>query len=149
MGAKIKPAQREMIMQAFELGITKDIDAINYSGVSKEWYYKELRENPKFAAQIETAKSKRKMRALAVIMKAAKTTWSAAAWFLERTYQDEFAIKQRHELTGPGGGPISTQALRVPALAPEKMKRLADMAIPEANESGNGHDGDSLAGAGV
>lgn len=145
----IKNSQRKMIMQAFELGVTKDIDAISYSGVSRDWYYDELKKNKEFAAQIEAAKTKRKMRALAVIMKAAQTSWSAAGWFLERTYQEEFAIKQRHEVSGPGGLPITTRALNVPDLPPEMMKKLASMNIPEANGSGNGHNGDALAGSGV
>jgi hypothetical protein len=137
-----------MIMQAFEIGVTKDIDAINYAGVSKDWYYDELKKNPEFAKQVEAAKTKRKMHALAVIRKAALTNWSAAGWFLERTYQEEFAIKNRHEITGPGGGPIATLQLRVPELSPEKMKKLAGMVVPEANGS-NGNNHDTVEGTGL
>lgn len=138
-----------MIFQAFKIGVTKDVDAYTYAAVSRDWFYDELKKNPEFAAKVEEAKVERKMRALAVIMKAAKTNWSAAGWFLERTYQEEFAIKQRHEVSGPGGKPIQTKEINVPNLPPEMMKKLASMAIPEANESGNGHDGDPLAGSRV
>ena len=141
----VKDSQRKMIFQAFKIGVTKDIDAYTYAGVSREWYYNELQKNPDFVKKIEAAKTERKMRALAVIMKAAPTNWAAAAWYLERTCQEEFAIRNRHEITGPGGGPIPTLQMRVPDVTPATMKKLASMVIPEANGSTNGHDGDAVA----
>jgi hypothetical protein len=131
--------------------VTKDIDAYTYAGVSRDWYYDELKKNPVFRARVEQAKTERKMRALAIIMKAAKKNWSAAGWFLERTYQDEFALKTRHEIGGPGGRPIPTLNINVPELPPEMMKKLAAMVIPEANGSnGNGNGAaDPVAGAGA
>ena len=35
-----------------------------------------------------------------------KPQWTAAAWKLERRLQAEYALLQRHEHSGPGGGPI-------------------------------------------
>ncbi len=32
--------------------------------------------------------------------------WQASAWFLERTCPSEYGRRDRHELTGAGGGPV-------------------------------------------
>ena len=55
--------------------------------------------------------------------------------------------RQALEHTGQGGGPIITKELNLPNLTPDVLKKLAIIAIPEAN--GNGHVIDPLAGPGI
>lgn len=50
---------------------------------------------PEFAETIKKAEAVCKNRNIGLIQKAALTTWQAAAWWLERKYHTEFALKGR------------------------------------------------------
>lgn len=57
----------------------------------------------KWAEDVEAAMAYAEVRALKVIHNAASKTWTAAAWYLERTRPDQYAQRSRHELTGKDG----------------------------------------------
>jgi len=50
--------------------------------------------------------------------------WQAAAWRLERKYPDKWG-RRRVEVTGPGGGPVQTQAVPS-AFRQEQLRRMAE-----------------------
>jgi len=49
---------------------------------------------------IEKAEAQAIQRNIAHIQIAAKTSWQAAAWWLERRYPEQFARRERHDITG-------------------------------------------------
>jgi len=64
-----------------------------------EWMKK-----PEFSEAIKKAEVKCKKFHIDIIKKAAEKTWTAAAWWLERKYKDEFAL--RHEIGGVENKPL-------------------------------------------
>jgi len=79
-------------------------DSANLAGVSESTFYDWQRElesdgkpNPSYHVELVEALKKAentcKARNIAFIQKAAQTTWQAAAWWLERKYHNEFALK--------------------------------------------------------
>lgn len=57
--------------------------------------------------RVDEARANAELAALTIIQAAARRgTWQAAAWWLERTRPDRYALRGRVELTGEGGGPV-------------------------------------------
>jgi len=50
-------------------------------------------------------------RNVGIIKTAAETTWTAAAWWLERRRPADFGKRERHEHTGPGGAEIVVKVI--------------------------------------
>jgi transposase len=88
-------------------------DAAALSGVSEETFYNWLRPtikkddkeipnpdyHPEFSESLKKAKTKRKVAMVNRILSAAKGSWQAAAWYLERQYNEEFGRRDKHELS--------------------------------------------------
>lgn len=136
-------------------------DAAALNDISEDTFYEWKKKRPEFSEALKKAELQCKQRCIAVIQRAAAgraadkkknitakdPIWTAAAWWMERRYAHEYA--ERKEISGPGGGPIVNRDVRLPNLSPDVLKKLASMAIPEANGSTNGHDGDAVAGSGI
>jgi transposase len=61
---------------------------------------------------VEQAAGRAEVRAAVLIAKAAESDWRAAAWFLERRDPETFGPPAaRLEHSGPGGGPVTLDAL--------------------------------------
>ena len=73
-------------------------DACILSGISEETFYKWYREKIEFTDALEKAELECKNRNIKIIQKAAITTWTAAAWLLERRYHKEYALKSQFDL---------------------------------------------------
>ncbi len=58
-----------------------------------------------FATAIKMSRGE-STRELHQTLKKRKLNWQACAWLLERTQQNRYALRQRHEFSGPDGGPI-------------------------------------------
>ena len=74
-------------------------DAAALAGICEDTFY-EWRNKSEFAESLKKAELKCKMRNILLIQKAAQDTWTAAAWFLERRYFDEYGRKQKLEHSG-------------------------------------------------
>jgi hypothetical protein len=101
----VKKGQYELLYKALNLGLNVT-DACVYADISRDFFYKRLKKNSAFSKEVEKSILQPKMRALANIQKAAAVSWQASAWLLERKFSDEFALKNRTELTGKDGGPL-------------------------------------------
>ena len=64
----------------------------------------EWQKKPEFTEAIKKAEAECKSRNIQIIQKAAITTWQAAAWWLERKYKDEYALKT--EFAGDKKNPL-------------------------------------------
>jgi hypothetical protein len=73
-------------------------------GISQETLARWLAENVDFRDAVEKAEGEAELRNLAVIQDATRTTWQAAAWWLERKHKAEWS--SRVEQTGADGSPV-------------------------------------------
>jgi hypothetical protein len=84
--------------------------AMQLAGISESAFYqwlewgREGREPYKeFAEAIEKAQAQAEARNVAIIETAARETWQAAAWWLERRYPDRWGRREHHEHSGAIG----------------------------------------------
>jgi hypothetical protein len=66
---------------------------------------------PEFSEAIKKAETDCKSRNIGIIQSAAIRTWQAAAWFLERRYHDEYALKNIEEHQGNDDKPITVKII--------------------------------------
>lgn len=96
------------IVKSIEAGASNK-DAATLNGVSEETFYKWSRENladgtpnpeyhPEFPESLKKAETKRKVAMVNRVLTAASRSWQAAAWYLERRYNDEYGRKDSHEV---------------------------------------------------
>jgi len=81
--------------------LIKYIEAGNYVetacdavGISKDTFYRWMKEKSDFSDAIKKAESKAIARNVMIIQKAAQTSWQAAAWFLERKDYERWGRKE-------------------------------------------------------
>ena len=73
-------------------------DACLLSDISYQTFSRWMVES-EFSEAIKRAEAEFKNKNITIIQKAAVTSWQAAAWLLERKHQDEFAVKQKLDIT--------------------------------------------------
>lgn len=66
-------------------------------GISKETFYRWTRTKHDFNDAVLKAQSEAEMRNVVLIQNAAKDTWQAAAWYLERKHYDRWGRKDKIE----------------------------------------------------
>lgn len=71
-------------------------DSATLVGISEPTLYDWIKKYPKFSKDIKEAKTKCKRSMVTIVRQAARKTWTAAAWWLERRYPKEFAKRQIH-----------------------------------------------------
>lgn len=103
---KFFPKIIKAICAHIEMGVTQR-DAAALEDVAEDTFYTWMKK-PEFSEPIKKARLLCKARNVKLISKAAITRWQAAAWSLERTYPEDYALRARLEHTGKGGGPIRT-----------------------------------------
>ena len=127
---KLTPEVQDRIIEALRAGNYQDTAAA-YAGVSRTAFYRWMEQGAQddapaiyrdFRDAVEKARSEAEVRNVALIQRAAQEgTWQAAAWFLERSFQQRWGRKQ--EVSGPGGGPIQVEQLS----PDEARQRLAQV----------------------
>ena len=91
------------ITQALRAGNTRRA-ACAYAGISQDTFANWLKSKSHFADAIEKAEGDAEVRNVAIIQKAADSTWQAAAWWLERKHKADWS--SRVEQTGADGSPV-------------------------------------------
>ncbi len=91
---KYTPELVEQLIKYIEAGNYIET-ACNAVGISKQTFYRWQDEKSDFCDAIKKAESKAITRNLILIQNAAKKSWQAAAWFLERRYFDLFGRKEK------------------------------------------------------
>lgn len=87
-----------------------------------------------FSAAIKKAQAAAEIRDVIIIGDAARESWQAAAWRLERKYPEKWGRKDRHEVSGPSGGPVQIEELR------EKLYRKFSDIKPEPEQEQEGNE---------
>ena len=87
-----------------------------------------------FSAAIKKAQAAAEIRDVIIIGDAARESWQAAAWRLDRKYPEKWGRKDRHEVSGPSGGPVQIEEIR------EKLFRKFSDIKPEPEQKQEGTD---------
>jgi hypothetical protein len=126
------------------------------AGVSKVSLYDWLKRGARgeapydaFADAMAQAVAMAEARDVALIGKAAETQWQAAAWRLERKFPDRYGRRERHEVSGPDGGPIPVAVDADPQALHDRLAALlAKAAAPAADPAAGGPGAPDRGGAG-
>jgi hypothetical protein len=103
-------------------------------------------EDGTLGTSIEKAEGEAEAVYTRIVADAAVKNWTAAAWWLERRRPEDFARRERVEMTGKDGGPIDTRDLStIPdheraALAEAIRRHLRGETAPEGSPAGSGGD---------
>ena len=87
---KYTPETTKRILDSIRAGARLRI-AAQAAGISESTFFNWKNQHPDFADAIEQAQAESCVFYLGIIQEAAKTTWQAAAWFLERRFPEDFA----------------------------------------------------------
>jgi len=108
-GRAVTDAAIERLLQGLRVGMTRRA-ACAGAGFSRTTLYRMLDNDPDGAlvTAIEKAEAEAEATYTLIIAKATinPKNWTAAAWWLERRRPQEFAKRERVEMTGKDGGPI-------------------------------------------
>lgn len=88
------------ICELLERGLTQK-DVSRLVGINEDTFYDWKKSHPEFSESVEKALIEAKKEMVDLVRTAAKKTWTAAAWWLERKHKDEFSLRQEH--TGRDG----------------------------------------------
>lgn len=95
-------------LEAMRQGNTRRASCL-LAGFSEDTLQHRVKRDTVFAAALKQAEAEAEAAMVSLVRKAAPTTWQAAAWWLERKLPADWSLKNRHEHSGPGGGPIPHQ----------------------------------------
>jgi hypothetical protein len=104
-------------------------DSAALAGISEETFYKWMKVHAEFSESIKKAEKHCKARNIAIILKAAEKNWQASAWYLERKFHNEYALKKVLEHVGDDNSPIRIKIVTDTMLA--NVDRLSDKELPE------------------
>lgn len=115
----LTPSVVALLVAAFESGLPKT-QAFRYAGISKDTYYRAIKDDEEFADKMRVAQQKLNFRAREVVAKAINNgDVRTAQWWLERKQKDEFS--QRKETTGSGGGAIKVDSGQRKSISLEEL----------------------------
>lgn len=104
---KLTPEIQDRICEALRAGNTRR-DSAAHAGVSHSAFAKWIQLGKQkgaravyfaFADACEKAESQAIVRNVAIIQKAAETSWQAAAWWLERRRPNDYAKREKRDVT--------------------------------------------------
>lgn len=113
------PEVQERIVSAIRAGNYLET-ASAYAGIDQSTLHKWISRSKEpdasaalveFRQSVERARAEAEVRTVALIQQAASNSWQAAAWYLERSHPKRWARREKVEMSGPEGGPITLQGL--------------------------------------
>lgn len=96
------------ICKHLEEGLTIE-DSCEVVGIARQTLYNWMKKLDVLDT-IKKSEAKNKRRNILIVQNAALKNWTAAAWWLERRFSKEYALRQKLEHSGEGGGPIEINA---------------------------------------
>ena len=117
----------DRLLEGLKVGMTRRA-ACAAAGISKTSLYRMLENDPDgtFGTLIENAEGEAEAAFSEIIAKATldPKNWTAAAWWLERRHPQDYARRDKVEMTGKDGGPIESRT--VSELPDHERAALAD-----------------------
>jgi len=89
---KKTPECEQSIIDLLSEGNTRKTSCIA-SGISEDTFARWIKEDEDFAGSVKKAEEEAVARNVKVIHEASKSTWQAAAWWLERRRPDDFRVR--------------------------------------------------------
>lgn len=120
---KYSKARITEICQYIEQGSNYE-DAAALAGIGESTFYDWKKEKPEFVEALKKAELKCKQRNIQVIQKAGKKNWTAAAWWLERKYPEQFAVRQKIDQTNTQKFDLEDIRALVSPLPPEEQQKF-------------------------
>jgi len=146
LSGAVTDARIEKLLHGLRMGMTRRA-ASGYAGFSKSTLYRMLEDDPDgtFGTAIENAEAEAEATYSAIIAREAAIpkNWTAAAWWLERRHPQDYARRERLEMTGKDGGPIDHRSIaELPdheraALAEAIRSHLRSKEEPERSPAGD------------
>lgn len=95
---KRTPEHRKAILALLESGNTR-MTASVAAGVSYDVFRRWAKDEPEFLEDVERAEQRAVANNVAIILNAAKRSWPAAAWWLERRHREDYGNVVKLEAT--------------------------------------------------
>jgi len=136
-GRSVSGEQTDKLLKGLRLGMTRRA-ASGFAGFSKTTLYRMIdADDGTLVTAIEKAEAEAEAEYSAIIAREAAVpkNWQAAAWWLERRHPQDYARRERVEMTGKDGGPIDHRD--VSSLTDHEKAALAE-AIRDHLESRRG-----------
>jgi hypothetical protein len=128
---KFNAQRRKRILDAIRAGNHIQTAALA-AGVGRSTFYEWLERFPDFADAVKSARAEAETRYVAVIEKAAATSWQAAAWWLERSAPSRWGRRTHaHGLDEPVKPPPLPEGPRVRTA--ERLAALYKFALEEGH----------------
>ena len=142
--SKLTPEVQEKVAASIRAGNFRYVAGL-WAGIAERTFETWMRlgkarprsKHGEFRRAVLEAEKAAEMRCVALVMKAASQDARHAEWWLERKYPQRWGRKDRHEVTGKGGGPVQAQLedlSAAQALADPKLRELLDAAAQRAAE---------------
>ena len=91
----------DLIIKYLEAGNTKKA-SYEALGIDATTFYRWVEKYENFANRIKEAEARAEIRNVAIINKAAQTSWQASAWWLERRRKEDYGKKEQLDVTTNG-----------------------------------------------
>jgi hypothetical protein len=116
---KLTKEKQEEIIKLIKIGLYLNTvcECVNVDYATfRRWIQKGEKERSgiycEFCEAVKKAESDAELRIVMNWQQHVKDDWRAAQAFLERRYPERWSRKDRHEITGSGGGPIEIEEVR-------------------------------------
>lgn len=103
---KAKPKNFDAVLEALRRGNNRRA-AAHVAGIAKSTLYDWLKE-PTLSDAIKKAESDAEAEMVEIVRRAAKKTWTAAAWWLERKNPRQWGKREQTDLNHKGGLKVET-----------------------------------------
>jgi hypothetical protein len=148
VGTKLDAMRIERLLTALAAGNTRRSSAL-FAGITPRAVEKRAKRDAKFRDMLRDAEEKAVLRNVSLILNAAKTSWQAAAWWLERRYPQDWGRQLTFMGTGPGGAipveatvhfvlPVNNRDPIVVKPLPRRLLGLEDGKAPDVPGNGDG-----------
>jgi hypothetical protein len=91
----------DLIIKYLEAGNTRKA-SYEALGIDDRTFYRWIEKYDNFAYRIKEAEARAEIRNVAIINKAAQTSWQASAWWLERRRKEDYGRKEQLDVTTNG-----------------------------------------------
>ena len=108
--------KRSEILDLIATGLTRD-DACEVAGIHRASLYRWLK-NATYATALNQAEIRNKARCITLVQNAGKSSWRAAAWWLEKRYPTEFGKQVK--------GPINPAILWLETISQQPIENITD-----------------------